>query len=67
VVVDEFGATAGVVSMEDVFEHLLGREIFEKDDVAVDMRELARAQLQKQGKPARKPGDNPPPSLHGRG
>jgi CBS domain containing-hemolysin-like protein len=48
VVVDEFGATTGVVTMEDVFEHLLGREIFEKDDVAVDMRELARARLQKQ-------------------
>jgi CBS domain containing-hemolysin-like protein len=48
VVVDEFGATSGVVSMEDVIEHLLGREIFDKDDVAVDMRELARAKLQKQ-------------------
>lgn len=43
VVVDEFGSTAGVVTMEDVIEHLLGREIFEKDDPAVDMRELARA------------------------
>jgi CBS domain containing-hemolysin-like protein len=48
VVVDEFGATAGVVTMEDVIEHLLGREIFDKDDVAVDMRELARTRLQKQ-------------------
>jgi CBS domain containing-hemolysin-like protein len=56
VVVDEFGATAGVVTMEDVMEHLLGREIFEKDDVAVDMRELARAKLQKQSR-VRRPGD----------
>jgi CBS domain containing-hemolysin-like protein len=48
VVVDEFGATAGVVTMEDVIEHLLGREIFDKDDVAVDMRELARAKIQRQ-------------------
>jgi CBS domain containing-hemolysin-like protein len=47
VVVDEFGSTAGVVSMEDIMEHILGREIFEKDDVAVDMRELARAKSQK--------------------
>ncbi len=45
VVVDEFGSTAGVISMEDVMETLLGREIFEKDDLAVDMRELARARV----------------------
>jgi len=50
VVVDEFGATAGVVTMEDVIEHLLGREIFDKDDVAVDMRELARTRIQKQAR-----------------
>jgi len=57
VVVDEFGTTAGVVTMEDVMEHLLGREIFEKDDVAVDMRELARARLQKQNR-SRRGGDS---------
>ena len=48
VVVDEFGSTAGVLTMEDVIEHLLGREIFEKDDLAVDMRELARAKQKRQ-------------------
>jgi len=41
-VVDEYGSTAGVVSMEDVIEQLLGREIYEDTDVAIDMRELAR-------------------------
>jgi CBS domain containing-hemolysin-like protein len=51
VVVDEFGATAGVLTMEDIIEHILGREIFEKDDVAVDMRELARSQQQRSTKP----------------
>ena len=55
VVVDEFGSTAGVVTIEDVMEHLIGREIFEKDDLAVDMRELARARLQKQTR-TRRPG-----------
>ena len=42
VVVDEFGAMAGVIAMEDVIEHILGKEIWETDDPAVDMRELAR-------------------------
>lgn len=59
VVVDEFGSTAGVLTIEDVMEHLIGREIFEKDDVAVDMRELARARLKKPLRP-RKP--TPPPA-----
>ena len=56
IVVDEFGATAGVVTMEDLIEHLLGGEIFEKDDLAVDMRELARAKSQRAAK-ARRPGE----------
>jgi CBS domain containing-hemolysin-like protein len=46
-VVDEFGSTAGVVTMEDVIEHLIGREIYEDTDVAIDMRELARRKARK--------------------
>ena len=42
IAVDEFGSMSGVISMEDIVEQILGQEIFEKDDVAVDMRELAR-------------------------
>lgn len=41
-VVDEYGGFVGVVSIEDIIEHLIGREIYEKDDLAVDMRALAR-------------------------
>ncbi len=42
VVADEYGSTVGVLAMEDIVESILGQEIFEFDDVAVDMRELAR-------------------------
>jgi CBS domain containing-hemolysin-like protein len=42
ITVDEFGSMAGVITMEDVIEHIIGQEIFEKDDPAVDMREFAR-------------------------
>ena len=65
-VVDEFGSTAGVLTMEDVIEHILGREIFEKDDLAVDMRELARAKQKRQsgevqpGSPDKPRDTNPP-------
>lgn len=45
VVVDEFGAVAGVLALEDIMEQILGQEIFEKDDVAVDMRAFARSRL----------------------
>lgn len=44
VVVDEFGSIVGVLTLEDIIEHILGKEIYEDSDVAVDMRELARAQ-----------------------
>jgi CBS domain containing-hemolysin-like protein len=41
-VVDEFGSVVGVLAMEDIIESILGQEIFEHDDPAVDMRELAK-------------------------
>lgn len=62
IVVDEFGSVAGVITMEDIIEHILGREIFEKDDVAVDMRELARARKTHPPEVASLPQEDNPPA-----
>ena len=40
---DEFGQTAGVVSLEDAIETLLGREIVDESDTVEDMQALARS------------------------
>ena len=50
IVVDEFGSVQGLLTMEDILETILGIEIVDETDTAVDLQELARRKWQERAK-----------------
>lgn len=48
VITDEYGTLRGIVTMEDLIETMLGVEIVDEYDEAVDMQDMAREKWQQQ-------------------
>ena len=62
IVIDEFGNTVGLLTMEDLVETVLGLEIVDEKDMVTDMRVMARQMWERRAKAMgiEMPPENPP-------
>ena len=50
VIINEYGSFQGIISMEDIIETILGLEIIDENDQAIDMQQFARERWERRQK-----------------